>query len=596
MQYKLKYKIEDNYIKNLLIKRGIKEEDLDKFLNPTDSNLLDPLLLDNMQLAVQMLNKHLYTNDPIDLVVDSDVDGFTSASIFYLYVKKINPNKNIRYYIHEGKQHGLEDVVDTLLDKDDTVFVVCPDSSSNDYEQHSLLAAAGIDILILDHHEVEEGYSRDAVTINNQLSRGYSNKFLSGATITYKFICYHMQNNFNKSTLLYDTFQLTDEEFNELYKYTEGLIDLAAVGAIGDMMDVTTLENRYLFSEGLKHITNFGLKCLIEKQSFSLGDINHLTPIGIAFYIVPLMNALIRVGSMGEKEILFKALIEGEQLVQSTKRGAAKGQKEFIGEQNARNCINAKNRQKREEDKALDYFNMIIEKDNLNKNKVLIIENDKSDLNSNLTGLVAMKIMNEYNKPVILVKEGLDDTLKGSIRCDSKSALKDFRGFLQDSELCEYVQGHACAAGCGFKKENKDKLIEYCNEELKDIDFSEGVYLIDFILNDDKEKNIELIKEIYYNRELWGQGSDEPLIVTENIELTKNDITIMGKTADTIKFTYNGIEYIQFRAKDLIKKISDKEYFNITVLGRGGINNFMGRETPQITIIDYNIRDSILEF
>lgn len=92
------------------------------------------------------------------------------------------------------------------------------------------------------------------------------------------------------------------------------------------------------------------------------------------------------------------------------------------------------------------------------------------------------------------------------------------------------------------------------------------------------------------------QGNDEPLIITENIELTKDNVTIMGKTSDTIKFVYNGIEYIQFRAKKLIKEIADKDYFGITVLGRGGINNFMGRETPQITIIDYNIRDSILEF
>ena len=70
----------------------------------------------------------------------------------------------------------------------------------------------------------------------------------------------------------------------------------------------------------------------------------------------------------------------------------------------------------------------------------------------------------------------------------------------------------------------------------------------------------------------------------------------MGKTSDTIKFSYNGIEYIQFRASKLIKEIADKELITITVLARGGINSFMGRETPQITIIDYNIRDSILDF
>ena len=579
MQYKLKYKIEDNFIENLLIKRGIKKEDLDIFLNPTEENYLDPLLLDHMDDAAQLLNKHLFTNDPIDLIVDCDIDGFSSAAIFYLYVKKLNPNKEIRYYIHEGKQHGLNDMIDILLDKNDVVFVVCPDSASNDYEEHSLLAAAGSDILILDHHEVDEGYSQKAITVNNQLSKKYPNKALSGATITYKFINYHA-----------GTYQV------ESSNYAKSLIDLAAVGAIGDMMSVIDLENRYLFSKGLKNITNFGLKSLIEKQSYSLGDIEHLTPIGIAFYIVPLVNALIRVGNMREKEILFRALIEGDKLVQSTKRGATQGQKEFIAEQNARNCINAKNRQKREEDKALEYFNMIIEKDNLNDNKILFVENDRDNFNSNLTGLVAMKIMNEYNKPVILVKKGIDNTLKGSIRCNDKSALKDFRSFLLDSGLFEYVQGHASAAGLCIKASNKNKLIQYANEKLKDIDFSEGVYSVDFILGNNKEKNIELIKEISRYKELWGQGDEEPLIVAEKIPLSKNDIMIMGKTSDTIKFSYNGIEYIQFRASKLIKEIADKEFITITVLGRGGINSFMGRETPQITIIDYNIRDSILDF
>lgn len=581
MQYNLKYKIEDDYINSLLINRGIKREDLNDFLHPTKKNYICPKLLDNMNEGVELINKHLNKNYPIDLIIDCDVDGFTSAAEIYLFWKLLEPEREIRYHLHTGKQHGLGDMIDILLEKNDCFFVICPDSSSNDYEQHKMLKGAGIDILILDHHEVDNGYSPYAVTINNQLSENYSNKALSGATVVYKFINYYA-----------NIMKLNNEVKTKIYN----LIDLAAVGAIGDMMSVMTLENRYLFNEGLHHINNYGLYCLIEKQSYSLGNIEDLTPIGIAFYIVPLMNALIRVGSMGEKEILFLALVKGKELIQSTKRGSKKGQLEFIGEQNARNCINAKNRQKREEDKAVDYFNMIIERDNLNENKVLIIENDKTDLNSNLTGLVAMKIMNEYNKPVLLVKEGLDNTLKGSGRADSKSALKDFRNFLTESTLCEYAQGHASAFGCGFKVSNKEKLIEYCNEKLKDIDFNEGVYSADFILGDDINKNTELIKDIYFNHSIFGQGCDEPLLVTEDISLTKNDIFIMGKTADTIKFTYKGIEYIQFRAKKLIKDIQNLDTFTITVIGRAGLNTFMGQEKPQITIIDYNIRDNILEF
>lgn len=583
MKYKLKYKLNEPFLDNLLIKRGIKKEDLDKFYNPTKENYLEPTLLDHMQDGVELIDKYINSPNPIDLIVDCDVDGYTSAAEMYLFIKQLNPQKEIRYYIHSGKQHGLEDMVDNLLDTDNCELVICPDSASNDYKQHELLRGAGIEIFILDHHEVDCGYSQYAVTINNQLSENYSNKALSGATVVYKFINYYAE---------------AKELNNEDKLYIESLIDLAAVGAIGDMMDVTTLENRYLFTKGLQNITNAGLLSLIYKQEYSLGGIDNLNPIKVAFYIVPLMNALIRVGTENEKKTLFRSLIYGEEAVQSTKRGSKLGQLEPICEQNARNCVNAKNRQKREEDKALEYFDFIIEKNNLNDNKILIVENDTDKFNSNLTGLIAMKIMNKYNKPVLLVKENDEGVLKGSIRNNDKSELKDFRTFLNNSGLCDYVQGHANAAGIGIKKSLTDKLLEYANSNLKDIDFTEGVYLVDFILGNNKEENIKLIKDIYNARSIFGQGCDEPLLVTENITLRKEDITVMGKTADTIKFTYNGIEYIQFKAKDFIKQYSQlgNRFFTLTVLGRAGINNFMGRETPQITIVDYNIRDSILDF
>ena len=89
---------------------------------------------------------------------------------------------------------------------------------------------------------------------------------------------------------------------------------------------------------------------------------------------------------------------------------------------------------------------------------------------------------------------------------------------------------------------------------------------------------------------------NEPMIVVENIPINKNDISIMGKTSDTIKFSYNGIEYIQFHAKETIKELFEREEFEITIIGRGSINNFMGNQTPQIMISDYNIRDSIFDF
>lgn len=587
MRYELKeYKhFMPEKMKDLFVERGVSTEDLKKFTKPTyEENYLEPTLLDNMDKGCDLLKKHVFAGHTIDLIVDCDVDGYTSSAQMYLFIKKLNPNIEIRYHLHEGKQHGLEDQIDKLLLLNDLYLVICPDSSSNDYTEHKKLKESGAEILVLDHHETEY-YSPYAIVINNQLSKNYPNKALSGATVVYKFINYYCS-KYEK----------------ELSKFAYDLIDLAAVGAIGDMMDVSDTENRYLFKFGLSNINNFGLKVMVDKQSYSLGDISRLSPIGIAFYIVPLINALIRVGSSIEKETLFRCFIEGDTLVQSTKRGAKPGQMETIAEQAVRNCTNAKSRQKRAEDNALEYLKMVIEKDNLNENKILLINIDNpSKVDSTITGLIAMKVMNEYHKPVLLGRINNEGYIKGSIRNDDKSELKDLKQFLLDSGLFEYVQGHANAAGFSIHKSKVDEFLAYANKKLANIDFSEGVYSVDMIFDKNYDCFDRVFDDIDYYHEVWGQGFPEPLIVVEDIPVKVNDIQIMGRTADTIKFTLNvlneyNVEFIQFHAKDFLKAIDGKNEIIITVLGRAGINRFMGKATPQLIISDYNIRDSIYDF
>lgn len=122
------------------------------------------------------------------------------------------------------------------------------------------------------------------------------------------------------------------------------------------MMSMNTLENRFICDYGLTHINNEFFKSMIEKQSYSLGD-GPLTQIGVAFYITPLINALIRIGSQIEKERLFWAFVKPNLEVPSTKRGE-KGQFETVCEQSVRNCVNAKAKQNRFKDKALELLDI----------------------------------------------------------------------------------------------------------------------------------------------------------------------------------------------------------------------------------------------
>ena len=337
------------------------------------------------------------------------------------------------YWIPEGKEHGLEVVFKTLNKekKYDLIFLI--DSSSNDYEYHEKLSQLGYDILVCDHHEAEQ-YSTNAVVINNQLSQNYPNKALSGVGVVYKFFEY-IESRIND----YGDFV---GSLSELGHPSENYLDLVALGEISDVMNMTTLENRWICDYGLSHINNAFFKEIIEKQAFSLKlDEGPLTQIGVAFYITPLINALIRIGSQLEKERLFQAFITPYKKVPSTKRGE-KGQEEFIVTQAVRNCINAKSRQTRERDKAAELLDIQIMENCLDENKILILNADELDVSTTLTGLCAMGVAAKYKKPVMLGRITPDGKyLKGSMRNKDGSPLRDFKKFVTDSELISFAEG-----------------------------------------------------------------------------------------------------------------------------------------------------------
>ena len=118
----------ENYILTFMRGRGFDgEEQIERYLNPNESYLHNPLLLKNIDSGVSLLKYHLDNGSKISLTVDSDQDGVTSAAIFYNYIKKINPEINIEWYMHEGKQHGVE------ISKipSDAKLIVVPDAGSS---------------------------------------------------------------------------------------------------------------------------------------------------------------------------------------------------------------------------------------------------------------------------------------------------------------------------------------------------------------------------------------------------------------------------------------------------------------------------------
>lgn len=584
------YTIKEDFLKNLLIDRGIIPENNNeyhqKFFKPTRENMYDPLKLDHMEEGYNLFTKHLAAGNKFYFVVDSDADGITSSAVMinYMenYLRKKYPNFTIDYHIPDGKEHGLDTLMNILTPQKNYDIIVLPDSSSNDYEYHKILKDMGYDILVLDHHEAEK-YSEDAVVINNQLSKNYPNKSLSGVGVVYKFL------------------QYCDSQFD--INGADDYLDLVAAGMCGDMMDLNTLENRYICNYGFSHLKNFGLRKLVKQQGYSIfglatDDITEtfldnakLTPIQVAFYIAPLINALIRVGTPSEKEILFKSFIKGDEMVPSTKRGH-KGEMETLAEQSARNCANARARQNREKDKALDLLDIQISNNCLDDNKILILNADELDVSNTLTGLCAMGVAADHKKPVLLGRVNNDGYLKGSMRGRGESELKDFKEFLLKSGYMEYVEGHANAAGFSIKASDVPRLYEYANRELADINFNEGFYEADFVVNGNCSYLSDLILDLNRGKDFYGQNCAEPIIISENITINTSAIQTIGSNKDTLKFVFNDITYIKFKAKDLINEFAQySDKISITVAGKGNVNSWGGRETAQIFIEEIEINE-----
>lgn len=583
----MRYKLRNNYSKNpeealydILRDRGV--NDIKNFIRPNKECELNPYNLSNIDAAAELLLKHLRNNSHICLIVDADADGFTSSSILWLYIKNIFPEADLTFTVHEHKQHGLNDKIDWLIEDHQFDLVIAPDAASYDIKEHQMLHEIGTDVLCLDHHEIPKDDngkeilpdSRYAIVVNNQLSPRYDNKSLCGAGVVYKFC------------------QVLDSKLG--IKQAQNYIDLAALGEIADVMDRTNIETNYIMMEGLKNIKNKGFKTLIEAQSFSLKDkavypYYGLTPIDIAFYIAPLINAITRVGTMAEKENMFYCFIEPDRPVQSTKRGAKPGDIELAAEATARCGTNAKSRQNRIKEKALDLIDFKIQKNQLDDNNIIIVEIDDSDgIPQEMTGLVAMAVVSKYHKPVMIGRRNSKDEIQGSLRSDGNfEGLPSFKKFLEESTLITYVAGHDSAAGWGLQANRIDSLLDYANEQLDEDDF-ENCYTVDYIL-DARENNIELLTALASHPEYFGNHIDEITIIMKNINLSH--IQIMGTNKDSIKISYNGIDYVKFKDLDFIEKILKDRTKNLTLYGRLSLNEWMGRTSLQCLVSDYEFSE-----
>lgn len=563
-----------NIINDVLINRGVDNPEI--YLNLNESVIIPYQNLDNIENAVQLFMKHFNNKDLIEILVDSDPDGFCSAAMMYSYIKKMDTDYPVNYILHaRAKAHGLDD---DIVISNDTKLLIIPDAGTNDTEQCKELSERGIDILILDHHESEEE-NPYALIVNNQISDNYPNKDLCGAGVVYKFLQ-----------------ALDAETWNE---FADDYLDLCALANISDVMDMRSFETRYITNLGLLNITNKCFQALIKAQDYSMkGKVNiH----NIQWYITPILNGMIRIGSGDEKELLFRAFIEKDEFFEykkrATKNKPAETIQESIYDRAARLCKNAKSRQDKMKEKGVKAISEVVDELPFD-DKVIMV--DVSDLlDSGLTGVVAIKIAEQYNKPCILLKKHFDKKAQttvfgGSARNIDNSPIDSFKDIVNSTGVVS-GKGHANAFGIvDLSINDKEKAINMMNSILRDTEY-DSTYRVDFILDID-HVTIPLIIKISQFEDIICQGIDEPMLAIENISLTRDCFEVFGKNEDTISLMVNDIKYIQFKCKegnqlyDFIQDAwSDNDSITFTIVGKPSINEYNGIRTPQIIIEDVNI-------
>lgn len=511
-------------IETLLKNRGIEDEI--EFLNISENDLIPYESMKNIEKGFDILYDSIFANysrkDKILIHADVDVDGLTSYSIMYQYLKNYMSKNRIKATINKGKVHGIEDYDLSNLDDVDLMIIV---DSINDLKDYQRILETGTKILILDHHIINkdliefEKNSEDICLISS--ANDYINPQLSGAGVVWKFCRY------------FDEMTLND--------FADNLVDLAMTGIIADMCDVTNKENRYICYKGLTNIKNPTLKEFSKGYKFN-GET-------VSFGIAPLINSAMR---MLENDYVLN-------IFNLDNKKEIKNKIEYLKE--------LKKKQNDEVDRLLETTNI------RDFNKVAVT--DVQDNEYNLKGLMANKIMADVQKPILCVTEYNDGDkhyYSGSAR---GIGIDNFLKVIENTECIDFAKGHENAFGIKIPYDKFNECIEKIEIALQDLEFKNDIHI------DAKIKPYQITTSLLDDIErisvVTGEGYKPYNFL---VELNIGDYAISTIKDTHLKITSGDISFIKWNDND-IEKYRDK---NIVVIGTLNKSTFKGKVQKQMII------------
>ena len=508
---------------SLLIKRGIKTESAAKrFFRPMLNELIDPFLMNDMDVAVDRLNDAMGRKERIMVYGDYDVDGCTAVALVYKFLQQFY--SNIEYYIPSRYEEGygvsikgIDHAVETGVK-----LIIVLDCGIKAVEEIAYAKERGIDFIICDHHVPDEVMPPAVAILNPKREDStYPFKHLCGCGVGFKLMQAFAKNN--------------GIPFSRLIP----LLDFCAVSIASDLVPVEG-ENRILAFHGLKQLNqscSIGLKAIIEICGLTGRE---LTMSDIVFKIGPRINASGRMQNGVEAvELLVERDLQ-KALTMATR-------------------IDEYNDQRRDVDKQMtEEANEIVARLESQQHQKSIVLYDEG-WKKGVVGIVASRLTELYFRPTVVLTI-INGMASGSARSvagfDIYDAIKSCR------DLLENFGGHTYAVGLTLKQENipefRRRFQEYVShhimpeqtQQTMDIDLEVDFHHI-------SKRLLSELKKLAPH----GPGNEKPLFMTRNV-YDYGTSKVVGRHQEHIKLelvdsksavVMNGIAFGQSAAARYIK-------------------------------------------
>ncbi len=515
---------------HLLRERGIvSAKAVKQFFRPQLSELHDPFLMNDMDVAVERLNRAMGRKERILVYGDYDVDGTTAVSLVYKFLQQFY--SNIDYYIPDrySEGYGVSRKGVDYAHETGVKLVIVLDCGIKAVEEITYAKEKGIDFIICDHHVPGDALPPAVAILNpKRADSTYPYEHLSGCGVGFKFMQAFARNN--------------GISFNQLIP----LLDLVAVSIASDIVPVMG-ENRILAYHGLKQLNSnpsVGLKAIIDVCGLSDKDI---TMSDIVFKIGPRINASGRIQNGKEAVDL---LIE-KDFQQAFEKGTR---------------INSYNETRKDLDKSMtEEANKIVDGlENLSQRRSIVIYNE--DWHKGVIGIVASRLTEIYYRPTVVLTR-TNDLATGSAR--SVSGFDVYKAIEHCKDLLENFGGHTYAAGLSMKIENVQEFTRRFE-----------AYVMEHILPEQTSATINIDAQLDF-RDItpkfffdlkkfspFGPDNHKPIFATLNV-YDYGTSKVVGRDQEHIKLelvdnkSNNVMNGIAFGQSSQARYIKTKQSFNI---------------------------------